>query len=591
MPTDVQWAGFLAASSLTLAVLAPPRTGNRHRSVFTPSKALSRCMLCLYLVADARSLKEENAICRCSALIPMAIDLLQLATIVLIPAWEQAADLVFALLGTMAGVWLLASGKVPFPVPRWWVVSLSLLTFHLITFTICSLVSLTLTVRWVTYRLGGALIPPLYLANGNHRVNLMLAQISHFMQSTPFPFCADLIVCRLGPGGDDNTTSAASMQVDPAEGLTTLVGLGPSAQSLGLSDTSDTNGAGATLVNTSELGISARATVHPASPLPVIEDSGWGNEVHDLLVLRQDSDEAQEHDQSPFRNSEVGFSRDNSRRRMSTIAALTLGWELLWVLLRQLARLWLVFTWLVVAQRRVFPALSTFSVASMSPSGSFSEREPTSRRAQRQVDMLLMQLARIHEDEAWSSIPFPHLVAGTGRSLRLFWHGRLGETAYELRILQERQVRSEQKQRDEHQLEQLLQPREEELARRATFPPSERHDHQRDSTSGSHVAEEEHVLGQAGPQLCNTAHTSSEQCQMTTKLDADLKGDESVDGRMCVVCMSSPRTIVLWPCRCVNLCEPCRIQMALMKDTSVSGHVLCPTCRATVRGFSRLFFP
>lgn len=53
----------------------------------------------------------------------------------------------------------------------------------------------------------------------------------------------------------------------------------------------------------------------------------------------------------------------------------------------------------------------------------------------------------------------------------------------------------------------------------------------------------------------------------------------------CVVCHTEPRRILLWPCRCLALCSPCREIMA------VRQYKLCPCCRAPVEGFSRIFTP
>ncbi|KAK4046608.1 hypothetical protein OIV83_005978 [Microbotryomycetes sp. JL201] len=58
--------------------------------------------------------------------------------------------------------------------------------------------------------------------------------------------------------------------------------------------------------------------------------------------------------------------------------------------------------------------------------------------------------------------------------------------------------------------------------------------------------------------------------------------------RFCVVCAVEERTIVLWPCRCLTLCDDCRSNLA--ERTPASQH-LCPTCRAPVKGFSKLFIP
>ncbi|KAM0791959.1 hypothetical protein ACM66B_004210 [Microbotryomycetes sp. NB124-2] len=58
--------------------------------------------------------------------------------------------------------------------------------------------------------------------------------------------------------------------------------------------------------------------------------------------------------------------------------------------------------------------------------------------------------------------------------------------------------------------------------------------------------------------------------------------------RFCVVCAVEERTVVLWPCRCLTLCDDCRSNLA--ERTPASQH-LCPTCRAPVKGFSKLYIP
>lgn len=66
-----------------------------------------------------------------------------------------------------------------------------------------------------------------------------------------------------------------------------------------------------------------------------------------------------------------------------------------------------------------------------------------------------------------------------------------------------------------------------------------------------------------------------------------IQGGEGLgsDGPQCVVCHSSPRTILLWPCRCLCLCEECRVTMAMHNFGT------CVTCRRDVVAFSRLFVP
>lgn len=56
-------------------------------------------------------------------------------------------------------------------------------------------------------------------------------------------------------------------------------------------------------------------------------------------------------------------------------------------------------------------------------------------------------------------------------------------------------------------------------------------------------------------------------------------------GPQCVVCQSSPRTILAWPCRCLSLCEDCRVSLAM------NNFGTCVCCRTDVVGFSRLFVP
>jgi hypothetical protein len=57
------------------------------------------------------------------------------------------------------------------------------------------------------------------------------------------------------------------------------------------------------------------------------------------------------------------------------------------------------------------------------------------------------------------------------------------------------------------------------------------------------------------------------------------------DRRVCVVCASEPRNIVLRPCMCLVLCDECRSQLALR------GSSICPTCRRKVVGYSKIYEP
>ncbi|EXJ78792.1 hypothetical protein A1O1_09194 [Capronia coronata CBS 617.96] len=69
--------------------------------------------------------------------------------------------------------------------------------------------------------------------------------------------------------------------------------------------------------------------------------------------------------------------------------------------------------------------------------------------------------------------------------------------------------------------------------------------------------------------------------------DMNNDGDEAMynAGPLCVVCQSASRTIIVWPCRCLCVCEDCRVSLALNNFGS------CVTCRRPVQGFVRLYVP
>jgi hypothetical protein len=57
------------------------------------------------------------------------------------------------------------------------------------------------------------------------------------------------------------------------------------------------------------------------------------------------------------------------------------------------------------------------------------------------------------------------------------------------------------------------------------------------------------------------------------------------EGPQCVVCQCQPRSIIAWPCRCLCVCEDCRVSLAMNNFAS------CVTCRREVHGFVRLWVP
>ncbi|PGH08095.1 hypothetical protein AJ79_06095 [Helicocarpus griseus UAMH5409] len=57
------------------------------------------------------------------------------------------------------------------------------------------------------------------------------------------------------------------------------------------------------------------------------------------------------------------------------------------------------------------------------------------------------------------------------------------------------------------------------------------------------------------------------------------------DGPQCAVCQTTPRSIIAWPCRCLSVCEDCRVSLAM------NNYGSCVTCRREVAGFVRLWVP
>jgi len=57
------------------------------------------------------------------------------------------------------------------------------------------------------------------------------------------------------------------------------------------------------------------------------------------------------------------------------------------------------------------------------------------------------------------------------------------------------------------------------------------------------------------------------------------------NGPQCVVCQSSPRVIVAWPCGCLCVCDECRLGVAVRSFTK------CMCCRTKVVAYSRLYVP
>lgn len=69
-----------------------------------------------------------------------------------------------------------------------------------------------------------------------------------------------------------------------------------------------------------------------------------------------------------------------------------------------------------------------------------------------------------------------------------------------------------------------------------------------------------------------------------TTWDSGAEG-MGAEGPQCVVCQISPRTVLVWPCGCLSLCDECRVGLASKNYTT------CVCCRTSVTAYSRLFVP
>lgn len=57
------------------------------------------------------------------------------------------------------------------------------------------------------------------------------------------------------------------------------------------------------------------------------------------------------------------------------------------------------------------------------------------------------------------------------------------------------------------------------------------------------------------------------------------------EGPQCVVCQLTPRTVLVWPCGCLSLCDECRVGLASKNYTA------CVCCRTKVVAYSKLYVP
>lgn len=106
---------------------------------------------------------------------------------------------------------------------------------------------------------------------------------------------------------------------------------------------------------------------------------------------------------------------------------------------------------------------------------------------------------------------------------------------------------------------------------------SRRHVHQGRMTDDEQAELLEQII------LSRRAEMQSHEQDTGTSRRNDERGAEA--GPPCVVCHVSPRKIIVWPCRCLSLCDECRVSLAM------NNFDKCVCCRREVISFSRIYVP
>lgn len=91
--------------------------------------------------------------------------------------------------------------------------------------------------------------------------------------------------------------------------------------------------------------------------------------------------------------------------------------------------------------------------------------------------------------------------------------------------------------------------------------------------------------------LLSSSNSTSQQNKDQELEEEELEEARQAErdrSRTCIVCSVEERTIILWPCRCLCICNDCRESIAERSNQSSS---LCPTCRVPIKGYSRIYIP
>lgn len=66
----------------------------------------------------------------------------------------------------------------------------------------------------------------------------------------------------------------------------------------------------------------------------------------------------------------------------------------------------------------------------------------------------------------------------------------------------------------------------------------------------------------------------------------DVNHEDRADSLgVCVICHENSRQIILWPCRCLAICEKCRVTLSMHEFGT------CVCCRSRVDGYSKVYIP
>ncbi|KAK1058601.1 hypothetical protein LTR33_013346 [Friedmanniomyces endolithicus] len=84
--------------------------------------------------------------------------------------------------------------------------------------------------------------------------------------------------------------------------------------------------------------------------------------------------------------------------------------------------------------------------------------------------------------------------------------------------------------------------------------------------------------------LAQRSKTQSKAAKTGSTWDTGAAG-LGASGPQCVVCQSTPRSVLVWPCGCLSMCDECRVGLAARNYTK------CICCRTDIAAYSRLYVP